>query len=87
MIKTSIVRKLQNLTIGRSHRLEFLRLPNQDNKFATVIRVYTPTLHTEAGAKEAFHRDLQNLLQQVGTTDKLLILGDFNAKVGRDSGV
>ena len=87
MIKTAIARKLQNLPIGRSHRLVFLRLPNQDNKFATVIRVYTPTLHTETGAKKAFHRDLQNLLQQVGTTDKLLILGDFNAKVGRDSGV
>ena len=31
----------------------------------------------------AFYRDLHNL-QQVDSKDKLLILGDFNARVGRD---
>ena len=34
--------------------------------------------------KEAFYRDLHNLLQQVDSKTKLLILGDFNARVGRD---
>ena len=36
------------------------------------------------GVMEAFYRDLHNLLQQVNFSDKLLILGDFNARVGRD---
>ena len=31
-----------------------------------------------------FYRDLHNLLQQVDSKDKLVILGDFNARVGRD---
>ncbi|WP_294059547.1 hypothetical protein, partial [Thiolapillus sp.] len=61
-----------------------LRLPIQDNKFATVLSVYAPTLQAETGVKEAFYRDLHNLLQQVDSKDKLLILGDFNARVGRD---
>ena len=61
----------------------FLRLPIQDNKFATVLSVYTPTLQTETVVKEAFYRDLHNLLQ-VDSKDKALILGDFNARVGRD---
>ena len=34
--------------------------------------------------KEAFYCHLHNLLQQVDSKDKLLILGDFNARVGRD---
>ena len=60
-----------------------LRLPTED-KFATVISEYAPTLQAENGVKEAFYRDLHNLLQQVGSEDKLLISGGFNASVGRD---
>ena len=61
-----------------------LRLLIQDNKFATVLSVYAPTLQAETGVKEAFYHDLHNLLQQVDSKDKLLILGDFYARVGRD---
>ena len=53
-------------------------------KFATVLSVHTLTLQAETGLKEAVYRDLHNLLQQVDPKDKLLILGDFNAIVGRD---
>ena len=81
MIKISIARKLQNLP-GHSDRIMSLRLPIQDNKFATILSVYAPTLQAETGVKEAFYSDLHNLLQQVDSKDKLLILGDFNAKNG-----
>ena len=84
MIKTSIARKLQNLPVGHSDRIISLRLPIQDNKFATALSVYAPTLQTETGVKEAIYRDLHNLLLQNDPKDKLLILGDFNARVGRD---
>ena len=46
--------------------------------------MYAPTLQAEIGVKEAFYCHLHNLLQQVDSKDKLLILGDFNARVGRD---
>ena len=84
MIKTAIARKLQNLPVGHSDRIMPLRLPIQDNKFATVLSVYAPTRQAENGIKEAFYRDLDNPLQQVDSKDKLLILGDFSARVGRD---
>ena len=84
MIKTSIARKVQNLPVGHSDRIMSLRLPIQDNKFATVLSEYAPTLQAEIGVKEAFYRDLHNLLQQVDSNGKLLILGDFNSRVGRD---
>ena len=63
----------------------FQRLPIQDNKFATVLNVYAPTLQAKTGVKEAFYRDLLNSLQQVDSEAKLFILGDFNAGVGRES--
>ena len=83
MIKISIARKLQNLP-GHSDRIMSLRLPIQDNKFATVLSVYAPTMQAETGVNEAFYSDLHNLLQQVDSRDRHLILGDFNDQVGRD---
>ena len=56
----------------------------QDKKFATVLFVYAPTLQAEIAVQKAFCRDLHNLLQEVDSKDKLFILRDFNARVGRD---
>ena len=78
MIKTSIARKLQNLPVGHSDRIMSLKLPIQNNKFATVPSVYAPTLQAETGVKEAFYRDLHTLLQQVDSKEKLFILGDLS---------
>ena len=41
-------------------------------------------MHLLCRLKEAFYRYLHDLLQQVDPKDKLLFLGDFNARVGRD---
>ena len=71
MIKTAIARKQQNFPVGHSDRIMSLRRPIQDNKFAIVLSVYAPTLRAETGVKEAFYRDLHNLLQQVDSKDKL----------------
>ena len=51
----------------------FLRLPIQDNKFATVLSVYAPTLQVETEVKGALYSELHNLLQQVDSKDKFLI--------------
>ena len=83
MIKTYIARQLQNSPVGHSDCVMSLRLPIQD-KFVTVLSMYALTLQAETGLKEAFYRDLHILLQQVDPKDKLLFLGDFNARVGRD---
>ena len=69
MIKTSIARKLQNLPVGHSDCIMSLTLPIQDEKFATLLSVNVPTLQAETGVKEAFCRDLHNLLQQVDSKD------------------
>ena len=46
--------------------------------------MYAPTLLAETGVKKAFYHDLHNILQQVDSKVKLLLLGDFNARVERD---
>ncbi|XP_072048860.1 craniofacial development protein 2-like [Amphiura filiformis] len=47
--------------------------------------IYAPTLQAEPADKEKFYSDLRSFLQSTPTEDKIFILGDFNARVGRDS--
>ena len=48
----------------------------------TVIQVYAPTSNTEEAEVEWFYEDLQDLLELTTKKDVLLIIGDWNAKVG-----
>ena len=48
----------------------------------TVIHVYAPTSIAEEAEVEWFYEDLQDLLELTPQNDVLLILRDWNAKVG-----
>ena len=55
----------------------------------SVISVYAPTNPSNAtseavSASEAFYDQLQSTLSSVPSSDLLVILGDFNARVGSD---
>ncbi|KAI8496700.1 hypothetical protein Bbelb_253550 [Branchiostoma belcheri] len=52
--------------------------------YLTLISVYARTLDSEDDIKESFYATLSNIIQAVPSRDKLLVLGDFNARVGRD---
>ena len=47
-----------------------------------VIQVYAPTTNAEEAKVEWFYEDLQDLLELIPKKDVLLIIGDWNAKVG-----
>ena len=47
-----------------------------------VIQVYAPTNNAEEAEVEWFYEDLQDLLELTPKKDVLLIIGDWNAKVG-----
>ena len=49
----------------------------------TVIQVYAPASNTEEAEVEWFYEDLQGLLELTPKKDVLFIIGDWNAKVGR----
>ena len=47
-----------------------------------VIQAYVPTSNAEEAEVERFYEDLQDLLELTPKKDVLLIIGDWNAKVG-----
>ena len=62
-----------------------LRLPTSDKRFITTISAYVPTMTCTDKIKEQFHYvDLDIVLRDTPATDNFVILGDFNATVGRD---
>ncbi|VDM03721.1 unnamed protein product [Schistocephalus solidus] len=52
--------------------------------FATIISAYAPPMTSSDAAKDKFYEDLHALLATVPKEDKLIVLGDFNARVGTD---
>ena len=49
---------------------------------STVTQVYVPTRNADEAEVEQFYEDLQDLLELTPKKDVLLIIGDWNAKVG-----
>ena len=54
-------------------------------KHATIVSAYAPTMTNEDDVKNKFYEDLHNVLTSVPKGDKLILLGDFNARVGTDT--
>ena len=50
-----------------------------------VIQGYAPTNDKDQDVKETFYKMLQNSIDQVRRKDILIVMGDFNAKVGSDN--
>jgi hypothetical protein len=51
----------------------------------TIISAYAPTEDKDMALKEQFYEELQKLQDKVPRNDLLIIAGDFNAEVGRES--
>ncbi|BHF74305.1 hypothetical protein SprV_0501739000 [Sparganum proliferum] len=84
-IRNDIVGRLPCLPQGINDRLLSLRLPlRRGGKFATIISAYAPPMTSPDAARDKFYEDLHALLATVPKADKLVVLGDFNARVGTD---
>ena len=83
-IKTEIMRNLNHLPVGVNERLMTLQLNLGDNRKATLVSAYAPTLLADQHDKEVFYSDLDVLLSRVPQRNKLVLLGDFNARVGKE---
>ena len=61
-----------------------LQLPLGHNKCATVISAYAPTMTNPEEVKNRFYDELDTVIKAVSKSDKLLLLSNFNARVGSD---
>ena len=63
------------------------RLPLAKNGFATFVSVYSPTLDSSDDVKDRLYDTLYSTLQRILHDDKIILLGDFNARVGRNHNI
>nr|VZI38636.1 unnamed protein product [Spirometra erinaceieuropaei] len=87
-IRNDIVGRLPCLPRVIKDRLMSLRLTlRSGGKIAKIISAYAPTMsspNAAAAARHKFYEELHALLATVSKADKLIVLGDFNARVGTD---
>lgn len=83
-IRNTIARKLEALPTGISPRIMTLRVPLEKERHLSLVNVYAPTMTYPNEEKEAFYQELTSVICRIPKDDKLLILGDFNARVGTD---
>ncbi|VDM05851.1 unnamed protein product [Schistocephalus solidus] len=83
-IRNDIMGRLPCLPQGVNDRLMSLRLPFWGDKFASIISAYAPPMTGSDSAKDKFYEDLHALLVTKPKMDKVIVLGDFNARVGTD---
>ena len=84
-IKKDIVTKLTEMPRPVSDRIMTMRLPLSKDNFATIISVYAPTMTNPNESKEAFYNQLASVLSGIPRADKLLLISDFNARIGREN--
>ena len=76
--------QLPNLPTCDNEWLIKLCLTLSSSQHAVIISVYAPTLTICDDNKETFYETLDSLMNFTPTSNKLIVLGNFNAKIGSD---
>ena len=77
-------KRVRNAVLGcnlKNDRMISVRLKGKPFNI-TVIQVYAPTSNAEEAEVERFYEDIQDLLELTPLKDVLLIIGEWDAKVG-----
>ena len=82
--KDCLAAKLLTLSVAINDRIQTLCIPLQGKQHLTIVNIYAPPLTNPSEVKEAFYSELTTTISSVVTSDKLLLLGNFNAWVGRE---
>ncbi|XP_047485879.1 uncharacterized protein LOC125036961 [Penaeus chinensis] len=81
-VKNSLLKMIEPPT-NSSERILTMRL-NTTTCPVTLISVYAPTLMASSDTKDEFYENLCATLLKVPPKDHVILLGDFNARVGSD---
>ena len=68
-----------------SGRFMLARFRIGERRYLSVVTCYAPTENASVDKKEEFYHQLQNVCDDVKKHDRLMVLGDFNARVGSDN--
>ena len=79
-----MVSKLASLPRGLNDCPMVMQLELTNKQNATLISAYAPIMTNPEEAKDQFYEQLHTLIAAVPKSEKLIILGDFNARVGTD---
>ena len=82
-IRTHLLSKINVTPVGVSPRLMTWRIPLVKNSFLTLISAYAPTLDADEERKDEFYEALDRIIVSIPKDDKVILLGDFNARVGK----
>ena len=82
-IRNQYMKLLDKLPEGINDRLATMRTKG-NNRHASFINAYAPTMAYSDQAKEESYEQLDHAIQSVPHSNKLFLLGDFNARVGSD---
>ena len=61
-----------------------LRLQLAKGRVAIYVSVYAPTLDSSDDVKDRFYETLYSTLRRIWRNDEIILLDDFNARVGRN---
>ena len=86
-IRSSIVHKLEEDLLGINERLMSLRLNLGKDFYVPVFNVFTPRLNNSEDKINELSNILRDSMWCVPYSDKLLILGDFNARASTENDV
>ena len=78
------VANLQECLVHISDRITTLRLHLSDRNYLNVVSSYAPTLDSADDVKDKFYEELSQCLEKIHPRESILVLGHFNARVGRD---
>jgi len=66
-----------------SGRISYIRIKNKPHNLS-IINVYAPTEKADIERKQEFYDQLEDTFNKIPKQDRLIILGDFNAQIGKE---
>lgn len=80
-ISNAIASNIKSLPKGISGHPVVLWLPLKHKQYVTFISTYAPPVINTGSKKKKFYSNLDKLIVSASASEKLMIMGDFNARV------
>lgn len=84
-ISNELIPKLQQDPKPVNDRIMTLRLPLTDDRNCTLVSTYAPTMKNSQETIYTYYSQLYEVLRTIPNSDKIILLGDFNVRVGQDN--